>query len=114
FASIGAGLSAGMMGAFGYFFTAQSVFFVTAALMVPAVLVLRRVVREEIDPERAHGNLPAAAKPPIDLKSLLGKRSLLIFGALRLLSHPANAPTLPMMGSVLTTRSSQWATVMIG
>jgi MFS family permease len=114
FASIGAGLSAGMMGAFGYFFTAQSVFFVTAALMVPAVLVLRRLVREEIDPERAHGNLPAAAKPPIDLKSLLGKRSLLIFGACLLLFHLANAAMLPLMGSVLTTRSSQWATVMIG
>src|ERR1700759_1573869 len=55
FASIGAGLSAGAMGPIGYFFTAQSVFFVTAALMVPALLVLRRLVPDEIDPERAHG-----------------------------------------------------------
>src|SRR5215471_3011145 len=47
FASIGAGLSAGVMGAFGYFFTAQSVFFVTAALMLPALLVLRRLVPDE-------------------------------------------------------------------
>ena len=34
FASIGAGLSAAVMGAFGYFFSAQAVFFVTAALLV--------------------------------------------------------------------------------
>src|SRR5438445_4544422 len=64
FASIGAGLSAGVMGATGYFFTAQSVFFVTAALMVPALLVLRRLVPDEIDPERAHGSLPPVTKPP--------------------------------------------------
>jgi len=115
FASIGAGLSAGAMGAIGYFFTAQSVFFVTAALMVPALLVLRRLVPDEIDPARAHGSSsPSAAKPPIDLKSLLQKRSLLIFGLCLLLFHLANAAMLPLMGSVLTTRSSQWATVLIG
>jgi MFS family permease len=114
FASFGAGLSAGVMGACGYFFTAQSVFFVTAALLVPALLVLRRLAAEEIDPERAHGSLPPAAKPPIDLRSLLAKRSLLIFGACLLLFHLANAAMLPLMGSVLTMRSSQWATVLIG
>jgi len=114
FASIGAGLSAGVMGACGYFFSAQSVFLVTAALMVPALLVLRRLVPGEIDPERAHGSLPPVTKPPIDLKSLLQKRTLLIFGACLLLFHLANAAMLPLMGSVLTTRSSQWATVMIG
>jgi MFS family permease len=114
FASIGAGLSAGVMGACGYFFSAQSVFFVTAALLVPALLVLRRLAAEEIDPERAHGSLPPVAKPPINLKSLLRKRALLIFGACLLLFHLANAAMLPLMGSVLTMRSSQWATVMIG
>ena len=115
FASIGAGLSAGVMGAIGYFFTAQSVFFVTAALMMPALLVLRRLIPDEIDPERAHGGRPPpTAKSPIDLKSLLQKRSLLIFGLCLLLFHLANAAMLPLMGSVLTTRSSQWATVLIG
>jgi MFS family permease len=114
FASIGAGLSAGVMGACGYFFSARSVFFVTAALLVPALLVLRRLAVEEIDPERAHGSLPPAARPPIDLKSLLQKRALLIFGACLLLFHLANAAMLPLMGSVLTMRSSQWATVLIG
>jgi MFS family permease len=114
FASIGAGLSAGVMGAVGYFFAAQSVFLVTAALMVPAVLVLRRLIPEEIDPERAHGSVPSVAKAPINLRSLLQKRSLLIFGACLLFFHLANAAMLPLMGSVLTMRTSQWATVLIG
>jgi MFS family permease len=114
FASIGAGLSAGVMGAVGYFFLAQSVFFVTAALMVPALLVLRRLAPEEIDPERAHGSPAPSEKPRLGLKSLLQKRSLVIFGVCLLLFHLANAAMLPLMGSVLTMRTSQWATVLIG
>src|SRR5205814_7327724 len=54
FSSIGAGLSAAVMGACGYFLSAQAVFFVTAALLIPALLVLRGVAAAEIDPERAH------------------------------------------------------------
>src|SRR5207244_10111962 len=38
----------------------------------------------------------------------------LIFGGCIMLFHLANAAMLPLMGSVLTTRSSQWATVLIG
>ena len=114
FASIGAGLSAGVMGAVGFFFAARSVFLVTAALLIPALLVLRHLAAEEIDPERAHGSVPPPARPPINLASLLQKRSLLIFGACLLLFHLANAAMLPLMGSVLTMRTSQWATVLIG
>ena len=115
FASIGAGLSAAVMGAFGYFFSAEAVFFVTAALLVPTLLVLRHMVSEEIDPERAHGNRPErrASKSPAELRSLLRKRPLQIFGGCILLFHFANAAMLPLMGSVLTTRSSEWATVLI-
>lgn len=134
FASIGSGLSAAAMGACGYFFSAQSVFFVTAALLVPTLLVLRGLAPEEIDPERAHGNIPGQQGTPkqqdgpdgqsgplqkkrrlmADLWSLLRNRSLAVFGACILLFHLANAAMLPLMGSVLTTRSSEWATVLIG
>lgn len=116
FASIGAALSAAVMGGFGYFFTPQAVFFVTAALLVPTLAVLRGVAAAEIDPERAHGNQPElrTSKPPIDLRSLLSKRALLVFGCCILLFHLANAAMLPLMGSVLTMRSGQWATVLIG
>jgi MFS family permease len=115
FASIGAGLSAAVMGACGYFFSARAVFLVTAALLIPALLVLRRMAAEEIDPERAHGNTPqrSADKSPVDLRSLLRKRPLLIFGGCILLFHLANAAMLPLMGSVLTMRSTQWATMLI-
>ncbi len=115
FASIGTGLSAGVMGACGYFFSAQAVFFVTAALVLPALLALRSISAAEIDPERAHGNMPyrRPEKSPIDLRNLLRKRALLIFGGCILLFHLANAAMLPLMGGVLTARSSTWATVLI-
>jgi MFS family permease len=116
FASIGAALSAGVMAGFGYFFSPQAVFFVTAALLLPTLLVLRGIAAAEIDPERAHGNLPEQRvnRPRANLRSLLSKRSLVVFGCCILLFHFANAAMLPLMGSVLTMRSSQWATVLIG
>jgi MFS family permease len=115
FASIGNGLSAAVMGACGYYFSAQAVFFVTASLLIPALFVLRGIEPAEIDPERAHGATSdtSPAKPRDDLWNLLKQRPLQIFGACILLFHLANAAMLPLMGSVLTMRSSQWATVLI-
>lgn len=118
FASIGNGLSAAVMGACGYYFSAQAVFLVTAALLMPALLVLRGVAPGEIDPRRAHGEANEA--PPTgrasrarELRTLLARRPLQIFGCSILLFHLANAAMLPLMGSVLTMRSSHWATVLI-
>jgi MFS family permease len=47
------------------------------------------------------------------MSELLRNRSLLIFAGCLLLFHLANAAMLPLMGSVVTMRSSQWATVLI-
>lgn len=117
FASIGAGLSAGIMGACGYFFATRSVFLVTAALLVPTWWALRLIAPQEIDPEQAHGNVAAtqaADDPPsTGLRDLIGQPALLVFGVAILLFHLANAAMLPLMGSVLTARSSEWATVLI-
>jgi MFS family permease len=117
FASIGAGLSAGIMGACGYFFETRSVFLVTAALLVPTWWMLRLISPREIDPEQAHGNVAASRSaddpPSAGLRNLIGQPALLVFGASILLFHLANAAMLPLMGSVLTARSSQWATVLI-
>ena len=51
---------------------------------------------------------PASRRPTF--WSLLRKRPLLIFAGCIMLFHLANAAMLPLMGSVLTMRSSQWAT----
>jgi MFS family permease len=115
FASIGAGLSAAVMGGFGYLFSAQAVFFVTAALLIPALLVLHGISSAEIDPGRAHGNMSEQQvdRSPEGLRSLLGRRPLQVFGCSILLFHLANAAMLPLMASVLTMRLGKWATVLI-
>lgn len=122
FASIGAGLSAAVMGLVGYLVSTSAVFFVTASLLVPTWLALSTIVPREIDPEQAHGNLRARprrddsavpAGAPTTLRSLLTRSPLLIFGGCILLFHLSNAAMLPLMGSVLTTRVSDWATLLI-
>jgi MFS family permease len=115
FASIGSGVAAAVMGTVGYFLTSQSVFLVTLALTVPTLLALSRIRAEEIDPERAHGAppRPMADRSATSIASLARKPPLLIFAGCVLLFQLANAAMLPLMGGVLTTRSSDWATVLI-
>ena len=125
FASVGNGLAAAAMGACGYLLSARAVFVVTVLLLGPALIALRMIKPSEIDPERAHGAPPptAAARPqrtrsgrtrsPIRPGALMQNRTLLIFAACLLLFHLANAAMLPLMGSVLTMRSSRWATLLI-
>jgi predicted MFS family arabinose efflux permease len=115
FQSIGSGLAAGAMGACGYFFSARAVFIITALLLVPTLLALRRIAPGEINPERAHGGAPPPAekRSPAEFLSLLRNRPLLIFAGCIMLFHLANAAMLPLMATVLTTQSSEWATLLI-
>ena len=145
FASIGNGLAAAGMGACGYFFSAQAVFFVTAALLIPTLFALSRIRPREVDPELAHGGQPQQQQQPqpqqqqqpqqpqqpqqqqpqqqpqpqpqpqrpADLRGLLRQRPLFILAGCIALFHLANASMLPLMGSVVTARSGEWATVLI-
>src|ERR1700733_2984142 len=120
FASGGKGLAPPAMGACGYLISARAVFIVTVLLLVPALIALRSISAAEIDPERAHGALPRRRgdKPdvkqhPVKAGALLHNRPLLIFAGCLLLFHLANAAMLPLMGSVVTMRSAQWATLII-
>ena len=115
FASVGNGLAAAAMGACGYLLSARAVFFVTVLLLIPALLALRTIADNEIDPERAHGSRPRVPRiqPPVKPGELMRNRPLLIFAGCLLLFHLANSAMLPLVGSVVTMRSSQWATVII-
>ncbi len=116
YASIGNGLAAAAMGACGYFISARAVFFVTALLLIPALLALRMISPHEIDVERAHGGKPPSRseKPPSTrLIDLLRQPPLLIFCGCILLFHAANSAMLPLVGSAVTMQSAKWATVLI-
>ncbi len=115
FASIGNGLAAALMGACGRLVSNRAVFFLAAALAVPALMALRRIKPGEIDPARARGGVPAPHPHTMKarLHGIADNKPLLIFGACLVLFHLANGAMLPLMASVVTMRSSEWATVLI-
>lgn len=115
FAAIGTGLAAAVMGAVGYFISPQAVFFATAALAIPTVLALTAIRDDEIDPVRADGGLDAARSNSAasSVLDLLRKRALVVFALCIFLFQAANAAMLPLVGSEMTLRSTQWASVLI-
>jgi predicted MFS family arabinose efflux permease len=115
FASLGNGTAAAVMGTAGYFLSSRSVFLVTFILAIPTLLALARIREREIDVAQAHGavvrEVPDARATSV--LSLVCQRPLLIFACSVLLRQLANAALLPLMAGVVTTRSSQWAPVLI-
>lgn len=109
FASIGNGFAAAVMGASGYLFSNQAVFFLTAALAAPAILVLWRIRIGRV--ERLAGD---AERSTMTVREVLCDRRLLAFAGCVLLFQLGNAAMLPLMGGILTLRSSEWATTLIG
>jgi MFS family permease len=112
FASIGNGLTALLMGACGYFFSPRSVFIVTALFLLPTLFALRQISPGEISPQQAHGE-PDADRPTTPFLVLIRQRSLIILAACVGLFHLANASLLPLMGSALTGRFNESATLLI-
>jgi predicted MFS family arabinose efflux permease len=112
FASIGNGLTAGAMGLCGYLASSQSVFFLTAILAAPALLALARIRSRDIMPARnAHNAILADGARGAG--GVLRNRALIVFAGCILLFQLANAAMLPLMGSLLTVRSSEWASTLI-
>ena len=108
FASLGNGIAAAAMGLCGYLASSQAVFFLTAALAAPAVLALTRIRANAAEPPKAE-----VASTNTSLVAALGNRRLLIFALCILIFQLANSAMLPLMGGILTMRSSAWASSLI-
>lgn len=115
FASLGNGVAAAVMGTCGFYLSSRSVFFVTFVLALPTLLALSRIREREVDAARAHGSVvrDLPDERATSIASLVRRRPLLIFAASVLLLQLANAAMLPLMASMVTTRSSEWAPVLI-
>ena len=118
FASLGAGIAAAAMGAFGQFLFTQSVFLLTAALALPAMFALARIRtaapttamnRAEENPRRAD----SAVAAEIGWRKVLTDRRLLIFAACVVLFHLSNAGMLPLIGGILAREGRSVATSAI-
>lgn len=115
FASLGNGVAAALMGTCGYLLSSRSVFLVTFILAIPTLLALARIREREVDAAWAHGSVPREAPGAMSTSvlALVRQRPLLIFAGSILLLQLANGAMLPLMAGVVTTRSSQWAPVLI-
>ncbi|MGL5167031.1 MAG: MFS transporter [Afipia sp.] len=114
-ASLGNGVAAAVMGACGYYLSSRSVFLVTFVLAIPTLIALSRIREREIISEHAVGAKfkEAPVAKTASIRQLVRQRPLLIFAGSVLLLQLANAAMLPLMAGVVTTRSSQWAPVLI-
>jgi len=105
-ASIGSALTAALMGAFGEYLSLRSVFFLTAALALPAIFALR-MIHYDAPPVVSRG---PAAKPKLtpegeereSLRDLLKDKRLLIFAACVVLFHLSNAAMLNLAAGEVT------------
>lgn len=115
FASLGNGFAAILMGAVGYLLSSRAVFLVTFILAVPTLLALGRIRKNELHFLRARSSTVCEESDakPMSVLGLLRQRPLLIFAGSVLLLQLANGAMLPLMAGVVTTRSSQWAPVLI-
>lgn len=112
FAAFGNGIAAAVMGAVGSYVSEVAVFYLTAALMLPAMAALRA-----IPPAQVRLPVPGAAGGDgwrDALRLLLGWR-VLMFAACVVLFHLGNAAMLPLVaGEVTKSIGSQASLVIAG
>jgi len=109
FASIGNGIGAALMGACGYYVSERAVFFLTAALTLPALAAL--IPLSDIGERPARRRQPPAPRQP--LGRVLADRRLVLFATCAMLFTLANAAMLPLAGSALTKRAGSESSLLI-
>lgn len=112
YAAIGNGIGAVLMGACGYYVSAQAVFFLTAGLSLPALLPLLPLTR--LDYSHRPGAGSAATTPRENPIQVLGNRPLLVFAGTVMLFTLSNAAMLPLVGATLTKSVGNEASLVIG
>jgi len=110
FAALGNGIAAAVMGAVGAYVSEVAVFYLTAALMLPGMAVLRAIPAgsvEQIAAERADQGIWREG-----LRLLLG-RQVLVFAIVVALFHLGNAAMLPLVAGDITKSLGQKASLVI-
>ncbi|MDQ2805259.1 MAG: MFS transporter [Pseudomonadota bacterium] len=109
FAAIGSGLAAAVMGGIGTYVSTQSVFLLTAALALPALVALAAIAP-------AADTARESARVPFDvagLRGLLADRRVLAFAGCVVMFHLANAAMLPIAARNVTAATGSFATLII-
>jgi MFS family permease len=116
FASAGALIVTGLMGAIGYFLSYRAIFYVSAALVLPLLVAVARVRSADIHFGRSCGQPDhhASTPPPRAGRLSLSKNyNLLIFAGCLFLFQFANASMLPLAGERLAYRNGTGASFIV-
>jgi len=102
-ASIGSAIAAGLMGLFGEYFSSRAVFWLTAALAMPALIALSMVQNTgTVDATPQAKPIPDADEKRESLRELLRDKRMLIFAACIVLFHLSNAAMLNLAAGEVT------------
>lgn len=111
FAAIGNGIGAALLGACGYYVSERAVFFLTAALSLPALAPLRALAHlHDAASSARNGSPPVPRESP---RRVLSDRRLLTFAACAMLFTLGNAAMLPLLGTTLTKTVGSAASLVI-
>jgi MFS family permease len=115
FLSLGNAIAAGVSGGIAYYFSNQAIFFLTAALGIPALIALAQINSSEINLELARGGVPKSGIGSwfSAVSSLVQNRVFLSFAAAIMLFQLANAAMLPILAGILTKRSPETAALIL-
>jgi MFS family permease len=111
FASIGGLTAAAIMGVIGYLLSSRDIFFATAALGVPALLMLARIRAADIHFGRSCGapNRDAVHPERASRAVLFKDHRLVTFAMSLFLFQLANASMLPLIGEALVNSEGRWS-----
>ncbi|MBC9205495.1 MFS transporter [Roseomonas aerophila] len=112
YASLGNGVAAAAMGSAGAWFSGASVFWLTAFMMIPAMVTLTFIRQSELHPPPPPTPVQDAAGRG-EIRGLLTNRSVLVFAACCLLFTLANAAMLPLVGAEITRVAGDEANLVI-
>jgi MFS family permease len=104
YAAVGNGVGAALMGACGQYLSERGVFYLTAALTLPALLTLLPLRRFAM--ARSAAQPAVATQRKAGVLRVLGDRRLLVFCACAMLFTFANAPLLMLISGTLAARGS--------
>ena len=105
YAAVGNGVGAALMGACGQYVSERAVFYLTAALTLPALFALLPLRRFAAAPDTTIAKPRETAAGAKSLR-MLADRRLLIFCGCAMLFTFANAPLLMLISGTLTARGS--------
>jgi len=113
YAALGNGIAAAVMGAVGAYVSQVAVFYLTAALMLPAMAALRAIPPGDVSVALDPGPRAAPGAGWREAARLLLGWRVLLFAAVVLLFHLGNAAMLPLVAGEVTKSIGRQASLVI-